>query len=373
MPTGTDLIDSSARRALSLQRPDGSFPPGHNGPWNNADTPARVTAHWLVLLAAAHQRSGNSAYRAAALRAADFLAQPARRPGGHGFRCFECTCPWLATNGLIGQAWVLEGLLEAGLTFDPAYLQPARDAIRAASFDHDLGLWRVSSLDGAAGSPHHTLNHQLWFSVMVYRLARALGQPDLEVSPLRHFDRLPELIHVEGRYLHMLVAPRHRPPEPPLRSRIPLLGPLRRAVENVREGRRATEQSVGYLSFTLLGAALLHREAPDLPLWRDERWLAAVRSSVAFADERIFSLPEGNNRYAFSYNPTGLEMAVVKQQLEGLLPPGGRSPAEWVREQLRRHYDPSTGLLNHNSDDPNILVARAYELCALRDLACAVS
>src|SRR5262249_35543210 len=153
------------------------------------------------------------------------------------------------------------------------------------------------------GPPHHTLNHQLWFSVMVYRLARALGRPDLEAAPGRHFARLPELIHVETRYLHMLVAPQYRPPQPPRPSPVPLPAALRHGVEDRREAGRATEQSIGYLSFTLLGAALLHREAPDLPLWRNERWLGAVWQSVAFADEQIFSLPEGKNCYAYSYNP----------------------------------------------------------------------
>ena len=64
-----DLIRTSAVQALSLQRQDGSFPPGHNGPWNDVDTPARVTAHWLVLLTTAYRVTNNAAFQSAAIAA----------------------------------------------------------------------------------------------------------------------------------------------------------------------------------------------------------------------------------------------------------------------------------------------------------------
>src|SRR5262249_47478370 len=126
------------------------------------------------------------------------------------------------------------------------------------------------------------------------------------------------------------------------------------------------EQSVGYLSFTLYGLARLFAVAPDLPLWRDDGIMSALRRSVAFADQHIFNLRSGQNRYAYSYNPTGIEMAYVKQAFGGLLPPG-RSAGEWLALQLDRHYDRESGLMNRATGDPNTFAARIYELYPLRD------
>src|SRR5262245_57369910 len=101
MRRATEVILASAGRALALQRADGSFPQGHNGPWNDVDTPARVTAHWLVLLTTAYRQTPDDGFKAAALRAADFLASPALRPGHATFHCCISDNPWQASNGLI--------------------------------------------------------------------------------------------------------------------------------------------------------------------------------------------------------------------------------------------------------------------------------
>ena len=50
-----DLIVNVAKTGLLLQKEDGSFEQGHNGPRNDEDTPTRVSAHWAMLFLKAYQ------------------------------------------------------------------------------------------------------------------------------------------------------------------------------------------------------------------------------------------------------------------------------------------------------------------------------
>jgi hypothetical protein len=44
-----DIIKSAAHYSLVVQREDGSFPPGHNGPYFNPEIPIRNTGRWLII------------------------------------------------------------------------------------------------------------------------------------------------------------------------------------------------------------------------------------------------------------------------------------------------------------------------------------
>ncbi len=360
--TVDDLICHSAGGAIALQRPDGSFPPGHNGPWQNIDTPVRVTAHWLILLIRAHALSGDARIREAARKACEFLLHPDRRPGQHAFHCCVSDNPFMAANGLIGQAWVLEALLEAGTALDERCLAIAETLAGQHQFHPQLALWHPLGVGGETAPVHHTLNHQLWLTVMIYRLARLRNLAELEARARLFFVNLPRIARLQRRYVHMLVSEAYRPQHSPGRNLLHQLGKLRHAIEEFREARRVKQQSLGYLSFTLHGLAMLHEADPQLPLWHDETSQRMLRSSVAFADEAVFNLRV--NPYAFSYNPTGIEMAYVKQRF-GAMTSGSRSANDWLDRQFREHYDFDRGLMNRRSSDPNILAARLYEACRL--------
>ncbi len=46
----SNIIQQSSKAALQIQSDDGSFPPGHNGPYHDQETPVRNTAHWLFTM-----------------------------------------------------------------------------------------------------------------------------------------------------------------------------------------------------------------------------------------------------------------------------------------------------------------------------------
>jgi len=64
----------------------------------------RTTAHWLITLLDARERSPGAAFDDAITRATDHLLRPGHRPGGASFLCRRSATKDQC-NGIIGQAW----------------------------------------------------------------------------------------------------------------------------------------------------------------------------------------------------------------------------------------------------------------------------
>ena len=81
------IIVGSAESGLKFQREDGSFPPGHNGPWNNPETPVRATSHWAILMLKAYELTKNKKFKEAAQKSGDYLIDKKNRPFNFSFFC----------------------------------------------------------------------------------------------------------------------------------------------------------------------------------------------------------------------------------------------------------------------------------------------
>ena len=77
----SELIIKSARAGLSLQRADGSFPRGHNGPYQDPETPLRNAGHWLITMAYAARMSGEERFHNSVRKVAEYMLSPDHRPG----------------------------------------------------------------------------------------------------------------------------------------------------------------------------------------------------------------------------------------------------------------------------------------------------
>jgi len=349
-----DLLARSAAAGLRLQRPDGSLPEGGNGPYADLETPVRNTAHWLVLFATAQWRSGEPRLREAALRAAAFLASAEARPAGAAFLCRRRVGKD-ACNGLVGQAWAIEALAEAATCLDAEPLAKLAETVFLLHpFDARAGLWRRVEVDGAVLGPDFTLNHQLWFAAAGSILA-PLAAAEVGLRVRAFLDALPRCLA-----LHRDGAVRH-PVASAAALRIAPRIALRLARERVRRRAPLREKAVGYHAFNLHALAILRTRMPDHAFWAHPRFERAWR----YAGSEAFRAAVASNRYAWPYNPTGLEMAWALEAFA----PGSRAEQErWVAEQLRRHFDARTNLLSRATPDPATLAARLYEAARLGDL-----
>lgn len=350
-----DVLARSAAAGLRLQRPDGSFPAGHNGPYGDPETPVRNTAHWLVLLATTHARGGEPRLRDAALRAARYLSGPEARPTGASFLC-RARAEKDACNGLVGQAWAIEALAEAASCLDAEPFAKLAEAVFLRHpFDARTGLWDRVEVDGTPLGPDWTLNHQIWFAAAGAVLS-PLAAAEVGGRVRAFLSALPRSLA-----LHRDGAIRH-PVSPAAAARALPRVALRLARARLRESAALREKAVGYHAFNLHALAILRTRVPDHEFFSSAGFARAWR----FAGSEAFRAAVAGNRYAWPYNPTGLEMA---QALE-VFAPGSRGEQErWVGEQLRRHFDPATQRLERATPDPATLAARLYEAARLGDLA----
>jgi hypothetical protein len=329
------------------------MPAGHNGPWNNDETPLRNTGHWAILLFDAYERTGDGTYYDAATDCVDYLCRDEARPHGHGFHHRDGPVTD-RSNGLVGQAWSIETLAVADRHVPSETPRAiAEEVFLLHPFDEETGLWRSVELDGTVRPPFGTINQQLWFAAAGSLLCRGGAAPDVERRITAFLDDLPETVRTYGNgivyhsgypytdfsFLRQRASARLRSSE----ARINVL-------------------STGYHSFNLYALGVLRRSMPDHPVWASgfvDRLLEPV------GDIR-YKNGVADNVFSFTYNPTGIEVAFALDVFRD-----GDGAEFWLNEQFRRCYDPETRLLD-DGWDPATLAARLYEATRLRDRAVTV-
>jgi hypothetical protein len=362
-----DLVLQAGATALRTQAQDGSFPAGWNGPYRDPETPVRNTAHWLFLLLRCWRWTGEERWRTAAHSALAYLTSEAARPMAASFWCRRNPRKDFC-NGLVGQAWVLEALLEAHRVLDDAQaLGVAGEVFRAHPFCSRRAAWHCLHVDGHHGRIDPTLNHQLWFAVQAGELA---DRGDAEAGRcLQSFlARLPArlLLYPSGLIRH---------DNPYWQAVQPLewgLAGLRLA-RSLPAERRVHAKSLGYHAFNTTALAQLLR-------WdRSGALRSSGRLQRAFAHlgsetyrRRIAAAP-----YGYEYNPPGFEVPVslVLADRNGLTtrngldrrshPPAADLIVSWLETQVRHGLDPDTGQFSRGSGDPATAAARLYEATRL--------
>ena len=328
-----DILIGSSLAALKLQREDGSFPEGHNGPWNDLDTPTRVTANWSILLLKTYNLTKNNKIKQAILKAASYLISKKCRPYGQSFLCRNSENK-NRCNGLIGQAWTIEALIELGNQLGLyKCLQTAEDVVLKHHFNKKHSLWYDLEIDGSKLGINRTLNQQVWFSVMAYKLFSITENKTIGSNVISFFQSLPKHMHFNGRYITHLIHP--------LSNFI------------------CKEQAKGYISFLLMGLSHLNDFKEPLISKEISDW---IRSSVNFLNNNICRL---DTRYCWSYNPTGFEVAITLHKLKLN---SSINIDYWVSEQINRHFNFDTSLMDRNTYDKNTLRARIYEATYLPNL-----
>jgi len=355
-----DLIINSANAALKIQKKNGSFPSGHNGPWNNEDTPVRVTSHWAILLLKAYNLTNEDIFIKSAKNAYTYLTSEEARPYKNSFYCIKSENKIMQSNGLIGQAWALESLIEAYKYFnDSNYLNLAEDLILKHSFDEDLCLWHVLGLKGEILKIHKTFNQQLWFSVMAFKIARICNNDKILNSLDKFFKRLPSIIKF-NKFIRMHIK------EDIFYNKRGKFDQYATKVKNLAAKSYFAKMSRGYLSFSLLALSDLFNIDRNLFLWKDNKLKKMVLQSLEYLNNKIFY--DDRNKFSFQYNPIGFEVACLKERFSDYFGAyEGKTIEEWILKQLNNHYDFKKMMMVKITDDQNTLSSRIYELTKLEN------
>jgi len=357
MPETTlfNLIVKSAYTALKGQRDDGSLAPGHNGPYNDLETPVRNTGHWLMIFKKAFEISNDPKLKDAAYACLKYLTSEHARPMKATF-WHRCKPEKDFTNGLVGQAWTIEALISAYELFgERSILRTAEDVFNLHPYSVQSKGWEIVNVDGSIRGFDRAFNHQLWFAAAGALLSKALGKTDINGVQdfVHHLDRSIGF-YKDGVVKHL--------PTFYLRPRIgdKIMGygsVVKRLIQ--RKSKYIYMKSVGYHGFNLYAIALIHNAWPETNLLNHP----ALTRALSVTDAPSFRNNLARSKYAYPYNPAGLELSFVFDSLRD-----EERKTYWLQEQFDKTFDFSQNLMClGGTTDELTSSARLYEAVRISD------
>jgi hypothetical protein len=349
----SEIISGMGDRLLIQQRDDGSFPPSRNGAVDESLTPVRSTANCLKILLQAYQTTDDQRFLDAFNHGLDFLHSKSARPCGYTFHCREVSGKDRC-NGLMGQCHPLTTLSMADdQQNEDRHQKLASEVFLIHPYDDEVGLWQPVEIDGTTLPFDRTFNHQLWFAAAGSHF-RSIPAIDERVQGfLNHLEtnlrtddgliahRLRPNFSL-NQYFRHLVHPTHRTL---LRNQV--LHYLRPPASRARLRKKA----VHYQSINLFALSFLKKAYPEHNVWD------APKIDNAIEYVRRESYRRRMKEEGFIDKPTGLQNAVALHRFEK----GTEEECRWwVREQLRRSYDPKTGCLGRGSVDSRLMASSIY-------------
>jgi len=376
-----DILCSCAEQALEKQDADGSMPAGHNGPWNDPETPVRNTGHWAITFLRSHEWTDDDRFLTAGENAVSYLLSDAARPHGATFH-HRLSDEKDRCNGLIGQAWSIEALVVAARYLDrPELVELASDVFLQHPFKSSLAAWHPVEIDGTVNPIDMTFNHQLWFAAAGGLLAQhPASDRAVDRQVRRYLDDLQANLNVMDNGLV------YHPFKPDFDVRkygkiffegvkagtahTMVLGVLRGLLggeENSEDADEGgwTEKSVGYHSFNLYAFGLLREAYPDHSFWDHSK----LEQTVSYADSDVYIEALEGNPYGYPYNCAGIETAYALDVFTDI---GPTERQRWLERQFERTYDPTEQGMTRNNPDPTTLTARLYEATRLPETDVAI-
>lgn len=367
-----DILCGSALTSLELQNDDGSFPNGHNGPWNDVDTPVRTTAHWALTLFKAYDITGGNIFLEAALKACDYLIKKEQRPYGYTFYCRTNQTGKNRCNGLIGQVWAIEPLVFVGHRINnPEYLNVAHKIALLHEYDYKCHLWKNTEITGEILGINYALNQQVWFAALLMIIGKTVNDESLRKAARDFFVHFPSSVSFieEGLIRHKMENKLTRYQR--MKNNINFSGGRKKTMDT----GQMTLLSQGYSSFLLYGLALAYAYGGEEDFWGDVRIKAIISGA---ADYIVKKFPFGHGEstgYRWCYNPTGIEMSYVLQVFQKYLKiePVDHAVSAWLNKQFEFYYDFTKKMMCKNTGDPVILSSRIYEATRLNNYSLSLS
>lgn len=345
---------AAADAALLLQSENGSFPSGHNGPYFDIETPLRNTAHYLFLLSALYIKTKDERYKIAGQKAADYFFSKEARPFNQTFflrnKNEKDKC-----NGLIGQAWVIEALINASIAFNrDDYYRLADEIFFLHPWDENLNIWKRVETDGSVLAFDVTFNHQLWFAAagsMLYKsdLARFRVSKFLN-NVLSNLE-----LYKDGVIFHASTMGTFK--NYFLSDRRCFLLELKRRIFNKVRFKKLYLKSVGYHAFNLYALSILFKSFPDAAIWSNPKlkYVIEMRNNKSFLDAL------NSSEFAYKYNVSGLEMAFAVETFIK----NDQEVKVWLNKQLALTYLNDANALVKGAFDKNTAMSRVYEITRL--------
>lgn len=366
------IIEDVGQRYLTLLDTHGYIPGGHNGPYYDKETPVRNTAHWITTFAFLYKKTEQEQYRKAVEKCADYLLSEQARPMNASFYCRTNVNKDLS-NGTIGQAWAIEGLVSAyKVTKNKKYLETARNVFLLHPFDERYKLWKVVNVDGSIRQFDMTFNHQLWFAASGAVLLLELQDEEIKRQCESFFNALPQMLRTysSGLVKHGVL------------NKVTLIDKLRNVFDwstykrkSLKSGKTMLYKENGYHLFNLFAFALIKQFYGDISVFKTDKFRKAL--DYCFSDELHNSLENESrdkdinnmpkvttdsiNIYGYSYNAPGFELPYIQNVFEVSSSKSKNLVAKCLETQISFNYSSEQRCFSNNTEDEATLDARLYE------------
>ena len=389
--TFKELLIKSARKGLEiLDKDSGAFPPGENYRIQ-ITTPVRNTAHWVKILLYGYKTTGDNVFLLAAIKSLEYLLSDDVRPGGYtyinrdyknGDKC----------NGVIGQAWPIEALVDAyEVIGDRRYLDHAIKIYNMHKFDSKIGLWVRCDVDGSSiRSFDTTLNHQIWFAASAGLLAQCSKDIKIHNEVNRFLENFENnaLITKDGCFkmpvnpnsflksgylsLFLRTTSLYSVLRKALLFKNGIKGALGILLDNLNQNKRnsfISEMEIGYHAFHTYGLAMLKSIYPEHILWESK----VIKESLSYLTSNNYLKKVMTSQYGIGYNPPGIEVAysidifrhiINKIKVNYLC---DQDILNVLGTQFIKTYDNDANEMNNVLHDKDTYSARLYELCRILD------
>jgi len=342
------LVLQVARSGLKKKK--GNFMlPGNNGPYNDRETPVRNTSHWLIIFSKAYEITKIEKFKKIIFQFAQYLSSSEALPYKQSFFCRQ-TKNKDKCNGLIGQAWVIEALMEAGKVLKKRkYTDLAIRIFLKHKFNQNLGLWHRLEINGKNLSIDPTLNHQIWFASSAASIKNKKVQERIGVF----LDKLEGNITIldQGVIFHPIVK---------IWRRQTYFSQLKKSMLNKNSEEETRKKmiykSIGYHSFNLYALAILKKQFPQHSIWSSVK----IKKALQYCFSQQYEKDTTNNKYGYPYNPIGFEMSLI---YETFSIENKKDSIPWLKKQLKQNFKTTKqGITTTKTSDKLTLIARVYEL-----------
>jgi len=123
-----------------------SWPNTHNGPYNDDETPLRTLAHLLKINSFLYRKTGEDHYRT---RTEKLFEQASASTDAFKNLVFRISSTKDSSNGLIGAAWLIEGLQHAyNVTNMSKFHDASKQVYSCFQFSHKHSTWLFKDNSG---------------------------------------------------------------------------------------------------------------------------------------------------------------------------------------------------------------------------------
>lgn len=372
----SNLILEIAENSIKLHNENGSFLPGHNGPYYDSETPVRNSGHWLITFSKCYKLTNKGKYKDKVYQIAEYLISKDSRPYEYSFyhrnKKGKDKC-----NGVIGQAWTFEALAEATkILEDTKYVLLAEEVFFRHPFNEEYGLWHCLEIDGQILPIDSTFNHQLWFAacaslIKSQRSNETLRRIEKFISMLPQNLTIMEngmIFHSIERLFKVNSINCNIENERLMKKTKKILKILRNFILNKRiltEKEiydKEIYRSIGYHSFNMYAFSILKSQIPKHQFWESE----LMERSINFLLSNEYNSLLENNKYAFPYNPPGFEIPYSLYILKGMKREEFIEISKyWINKQFNKCFNKESFMMDRNTKDYLTHTARIYELTRL--------